>query len=116
VSEHKQAVMDVAVTRSCAASIKQLHRHIVQKLHCCSAMQILTFKESLAVWRSISFLGHFLMIALILVSIVLPPRTPKKSKPAVKDEQHQQKPESQSSLKTNWAADTNTAPPAPAAH
>jgi len=30
VSEHKQAVMDVAVTRSCAASIKQLHRHIVQ--------------------------------------------------------------------------------------
>jgi len=77
-------------------------------------MQILTFKESLAVWRSISFLGHFLMIALILVSVVLPPRTPKKSIPAVKDEQHQQKPES--GLESNWAADTHTAPTAPAAH
>ncbi|DBA91841.1 TPA: hypothetical protein ACH3X1_015978 [Trebouxia sp. C0004] len=83
--------------------------------YCASAFMILTFKESLAVWRSISFLGHFLMIALILVSIVLPPRSPKKSMPAVKDEQHQQKPESQPSLKTNWAADTHTARTAPAA-
>ena len=55
------------------------------------------------------------MIALILVSIVLPPRTPKKSMPAVKDEQQQQKPESLSGLKTNWAADTHTAPTARAA-
>ncbi|KAA6421295.1 MAG: membrane bound O-acyl transferase family [Trebouxia sp. A1-2] len=38
--------------------------------YCASAFMILTFKESLAVWRSISFLGHFLMIALILVSVV----------------------------------------------
>ncbi len=30
VSEHKQAVINVAVTRSCAACIKQLHGHIVQ--------------------------------------------------------------------------------------
>ena len=58
--------------------------------HSRTAMQILTFKESLAVWRSISFLGHFLMIAIILVSIVLPPKSPKKSKPAVNDEQHYQ--------------------------
>ena len=54
------------------------------------AMQILTFNESLAVWRSISFLGHFLMIAIILVSVVLPPKSPKKSKLAVNDEQHSQ--------------------------
>ena len=72
---------------------------------CC--LQILTFKESLAVWRSISFLGHFLMIALILVSIVLPPKSPRRNKPLVPGDQSQQKPESQP-----FSAQHSTAPAA----
>lgn len=71
-------------------------------------MQILTFKESLAVWQSISFLGHFLMVSLMLVSLILPPKHPSKSTGARKSEQEQQRPEVPSSLKTNYAASTAT--------
>lgn len=71
-------------------------------------MQILTFKESLAVWRSISFLGHFLMVSLMLVSLILPPRHPSKSAGVRKNEQKQQRPEVHSNLKTNVAASTAT--------
>lgn len=65
-------------------------------------MQILTFKESLAVWRSISFLGHFMMLSLILVSLVLPPKTPARSLDAIKEEQQQQ-PEVKATSKSNRA-------------
>ena len=71
-------------------------------------MQILTFKESLEVWRSISFHGHFLMVSLILVSLILPPKSPSKSTGVLKNEQQQQRPEVQSSLKANWAEPTAT--------
>ena len=57
--------------------------------------------QSLKVWMSISFLGHFLMVALILVSLVLPPRSSRKSELAV-TEQHD-KQSATSSEKANWA-------------
>ena len=72
------------------------------------AMQILTFKESLRVWQSISFLGHFLMVSLMLVSLILPPKPPSKATGVKKNEQQQQQPEAQSSLKSNWAETTAT--------
>ncbi|KAL3156423.1 hypothetical protein ABBQ38_000734 [Trebouxia sp. C0009 RCD-2024] len=54
--------------------------------YCASAFMILTFKESLTVWRSISFLGHFVMLSLILVSLVLPPKTRARSLIAIKEQ------------------------------
>lgn len=72
-------------------------------------MQILTLKESLAVWRSISFLGHFLMISLILVSLVIPPKSHARSTNVVKEQQQQQQQhpsEVKSSLDSNWAGST----------
>ena len=99
------------------AILQHMHRH---HRYCCNifgmcsrdtqacAMQILTFKESLRVWRSISFLGHFLMVSLMLVSLILPPKPPSKTTGVKKNEQQQQQPKAPSSLKANWAESTAT--------
>jgi hypothetical protein len=50
------------------------------------AAQLLDFKLSINAWQSVNFLGHFLMLAIILVSMVNPPRRPRK-KDAVTAEQ-----------------------------
>jgi hypothetical protein len=41
-------------------------------------MQLLDFSVSMKAWKSVHFLGHFLMLAIILVSMVNPPRRPRK--------------------------------------
>eukprot|EP00884_Botryococcus_braunii_P000668 jgi/Botrbrau1/10601/Bobra.0358s0020.1 len=40
---------------------------------------LLYFEPGWRVWRSVSFLGHFLMFSVMLISIVNPPRRPKKN-------------------------------------
>ena len=50
--------------------------------HC---LQLLDFNLSIQAWKSVNFLGHFLMLAIILVSMVNPPKRPRK-KEAVKAE------------------------------
>lgn len=44
----------------------------------CGVLQLLDFSLSMKAWRSVHFLGHFLMLAIILVSMVNPPRRPRK--------------------------------------
>ena len=67
-------------------------------------LQILTFRQSLKVWRSISFLGHFLMVALILVSLVLSPRSFRKSKVTATEQHSKQSAEPKSSGIATWAS------------
>ena len=99
----------------CFVSLQADRQHMLLldwQLICICALQILTFKESLKVWKSISFLGHFLMVGLILISVVMPPRSSKRSKPPVRDEQHKQLPQSKSSEKANWANSSVAGPEA----
>ncbi|BDA41335.1 Lysophospholipid acyltransferase 2 [Coccomyxa sp. Obi] len=42
------------------------------------AFLLLDFSLSMKAWRSVHFLGHFLMLSIILVSMVNPPRRPRK--------------------------------------
>lgn len=42
--------------------------------YCAAAFQILTFKESFEVWRSVYFSGHILMLAVLMVGAALPPK------------------------------------------
>lgn len=49
-------------------------------LRCAGAAFItLYLKEALAVWRSMHFMGHFMMGAILLIGVVFPPRSPRKS-------------------------------------
>ena len=43
---------------------------------CC--VQLLDFSVAFKTWNSVHFLGHFLMVAIIAVSMVNPPRKPRK--------------------------------------
>lgn len=43
---------------------------------------MLFWKEALAVWRSMHFVGHFMIAAILLVGVVFPPRSPRTAKPA----------------------------------
>jgi hypothetical protein len=42
-------------------------------------VQLLYFEPGWRVWRSVNFLGHFLMFSIMLISVVNPPRRPKKA-------------------------------------
>lgn len=42
-------------------------------------LQLLYFEPGWRVWRSVNFLAHFLMFSVMLISIVNPPRRPKKA-------------------------------------
>ncbi|KAK9819931.1 hypothetical protein WJX72_004021 [[Myrmecia] bisecta] len=44
-----------------------------------SAFMVLSWAPSIAVWHSVGFLGHFLMLAIFLVSMVAPPRRPRRT-------------------------------------
>jgi len=50
-----------------------------------SALQLLDFSVSFKTWNSVHFLGHFLMVAIIVVSMVNPPRKPRKKEAASAD-------------------------------
>lgn len=52
--------------------------------YCAAAFQVLSFRSSIAVWRSVFFSGHILLLGVLLVGVVLPPRKPR---PAVKPQQ-----------------------------
>ena len=39
-------------------------------------MQILDFFPSIAIWRSVGFVGHWIILAILLVGIAYPPRKP----------------------------------------
>lgn len=47
-------------------------------VHCLCALQLLEWRASIETWASVYFLGHILMISIILVSLVNPPRRPRK--------------------------------------
>jgi hypothetical protein len=48
----------------------------------CSCLQLLDFEPGWKVWRSVNFLAHFLMFSIMLISVVNPPRRPKKAEGA----------------------------------
>lgn len=54
-------------------------------LRICAA-QLLDFSASMKAWESVNFLGHFLMLPIILVSLVNPPRRPRKKDTAKADQ------------------------------
>ena len=39
-------------------------------------VQILDFSPSIAIWRSVGFVGHWIILAILLVGLVFPPRKP----------------------------------------
>ena len=39
----------------------------------------LYLKEALALWRSMHFMGHFMIAAILLIGFVFPPRPPRKA-------------------------------------
>lgn len=41
-------------------------------------MQVLWLGDCLAIWRSVYFLGHISIVAIMLVGVALPPRKPKR--------------------------------------
>ena len=47
------------------------------------AVQLLDFDLSFKTWNSVHFLGHFLMVAIIVVSMVNPPRKQRKKEAAI---------------------------------
>ncbi|EIE25092.1 membrane bound O-acyl transferase family protein [Coccomyxa subellipsoidea C-169] len=51
------------------------------------AFLLLDFSVSMKAWKSVHFLGHFLMLAIILVSMVNPPRRPRKKDVAKSDQE-----------------------------
>jgi hypothetical protein len=52
-----------------------------------ACLQLLDFNTSIRTWNSVHFLGHFLMVAIILVSLVNPPRKPRKKETAAADKE-----------------------------
>lgn len=53
------------------------------------ALQLLDFDLSFKTWNSVHFLGHFLMVAIIVVSMVNPPRKQRKKEAATADKHDQ---------------------------
>ena len=43
----------------------------------------LYLKEAMAVWRSMHFMGHFMIAAILLIGVVFPPRSPRRAAKAV---------------------------------
>ena len=64
----------------------QVYSHACACLELCSCpslsgscrVQLLDFSVAFKTWNSVHFLGHFLMVAIIAVSMVNPPRKPRK--------------------------------------
>ncbi len=56
-------------------------------MHVWCVVQLLDFSVSMKAWKSVHFLGHFLMLAIILVSMVNPPRRPRKKDVAKSDQE-----------------------------
>ena len=54
-----------------------------------SVVQLLDFDLSFKTWNSVHFLGHFLMVAIIVVSMVNPPRKQRKKEAATADKHDQ---------------------------
>ena len=45
-----------------------------------SAFMVLSWRESIATWRAVSFFGHAIVFAVLLVGAVMPPRRPRPAK------------------------------------